>query len=372
MMQQGVDSRAMFATFIMKLPKLLILAVAGAIVGSGLNLLVVLVRLQDCCFVSETEYYVAFDKGQDDARHWYNDFTWNDVLATDLILGRMMEMLGSGYERSQIQEMLKADILSDVRYLTITVRGQDAAQVEAVKDALGTALWEFGAAKEEFASIEKIEDQGIVQEEIPYFAWRAACLGGVIAFGAGAFVVAFGFCMGSVFYTKRDIRVRLGIPACGMTFRKGHGKSRACAMEQRQAEKLDAGFKRLAAGDTQILLMDASDGQEAMLLLQELQDRGLARDSRIRVFDAQRDIECFGSGNEDIAVVAVIPFGKPYREKITDEIEYVRLHGGRVVSAVLTRADRMWMRLYYADAGEICRGGGDPKARQCAGRTGRK
>lgn len=348
MMQQGVDSRAMLATFIMKLPKLLILAVAGAILGSGLHLLVVLVKAQDRCYISETEYYVDFDKGQDDARHWYNDFTWNDVLATDPILGRAMELLGSGYDRSRILEMLKADILSDVRYLTITVRGQDAAQVEAVKDAIGMALEEYGVTRREFASIEKIEDREIVLEEIPYFAWRAAFLGAVIASGIGAFGVAFCFCMGSVFYTKSDIGVRLGIPVYGMTFQNGCRKNGDCAMERRQAEMLAAGFGKLAGGKAQILLLDASDGQEAGLFMQELLDRGLAGASRIRVFDAQRDIGRFGNGSEDVVVVAVIPFGKPYREKITDEIDYVRLHGGRVAGAVLTGANRMWMRLYYA------------------------
>lgn len=348
MMQQGVDSRAMLATFIMKLPKLLILAVAGAILGSGLHLLVVLVKAQDRCYVSETEYYVDFDKGQDDARHWYNDFTWNDVLATDPILGRAMELLGGGYERSRVREMLKADILSDVRYLTITVRGQDAAQVEAVKDALGTALEEYGMIRREFASIEKIEDREIVLEEIPYFAWRAAFLGAVLVSGSGAFGVAFCFCMGSVFYTKSDIGVRLGIPVYGMTFREGRRKNGDCTMERRQAEMLAAGFGKLAGDSARILLMDASDGQEAGMLMQELLDRGLAGDSRIQVFDAQRDIGCLGNGSGDIAVVAVIPFGKPYREKITDEIDYVRLHGGRIAGAVLVGADRMWMRLYYA------------------------
>ena len=203
-MQQGVDSRALFATFITKLPRLLVFAVAGAILGSGLNLFVVLVKAQHRCYVSETEYYVAFDKGQDDARHWYNDFTWNDVLATNGILGRAMELLGDGYERSQVKEMIRADILSDVRYLTITVKGQDAARVEAVKDALGTALEEFGAVQEEFSSIYKIEDLGIVQEEIPYFAWRSAFLGTFIASGIGVFVTAFCFCKKRYYGTSGD------------------------------------------------------------------------------------------------------------------------------------------------------------------------
>lgn len=362
MMQQGVDSRAMFATFIMRLPRLAILAMAGAILGSGLHLLVVLAKSQNRCYVSETEYYVAFDKGQDDARHWYNDFTWNDVLATDGILGRMMELLGDGYERSRVREMLRADILSDVRYLTITVRGQDAAQVEAVKNALGTALQEFGEEKDEFSSIDKIEDQGIAPEEIPCFAWRAALLGAVVLSGAGVFWTAFCFCMGSVFYTKNDIEVRLGLPACGMTFREGHRKDRERVVEQRQAEMLAAGLRRLSESYARILLMDASNGQEAEAFLREIADRELADAGRFQIYDIQRDAGRMGSAYADTAVVAVIPFGEPYRERITDEIGHVRFHGGRVAAAVLTGADRAWMQLYYADAGKTGRRGGIPAA----------
>lgn len=362
MTQQGIDSRAMLAVFITRLPRLLILAVAGAVAGSGLNLLVVLIKAQSRCYVSETEYYVEFDKGQDEARHWYNDFTWNDVLATDLILGRAMELLGTGYERGQVKEMLNADILSDVRYLTITVRGQDEIQVEAVKNALGTALEEFGAAKKEFASITKIEDNAITQEALPYFAWRAALLGAVLAAGIGSFVTAFCFCLGSVFYTKGDITARLGLPVCGMTVQEGRrkakvdgtlaGRQRAKvdgALEARQAQMLAEGLGMLAEKYSRILLMDASGGQEAAAFLKEISDMG------IRDKEKTKNV-CFEIGNGDgqkmqeAVIVAVIPFGRTYRERIADEIDFARQYGGRVVAAVLTQVDKRWAHLYYAQS----------------------
>lgn len=344
-MQQGVDSRALFAVFVTKLPRLLVLAVAGAVLGSGLRLMIVGIQMQESCYVSETEYYVAFADGQDEARHWYNDFTWNDVIATDLILGRAMEILGGGYERNQVKEMITADILSDVRYLTITVKGRDAAQVEAVKDALVTALEEFGAAKKEFASIEKIEDQAIAREEIPYFTWRAALLGAVALAGAGVFVTAFSFCMGSVFYTKNDIVTRLGIPVCGMTFRGGHRAGAGGAMEQRQAKMLEESLRRLAETHAQILLMDACGGQEAAALLGELEKAGWTDGSKFGLYSVEDGWKHTGA---DTVVVAVVLFGQPYREKIADEIAFVRMHGGSVSAAVLAGADRLWMRIYYA------------------------
>lgn len=183
----GIDSRALFATYMIKLPRLLILAVAGAVLGSGLSLIVALLQMHERYYVSETEYYVEFAEGQLEAKHHYNDFTWNDVLTSNEILGRAMELLGDGYDRSQVQEMLTADILSDVRYLTITVRGLDWNQVESVKNAIGTALEVFGQTKKEFDRIYKIDDLEIVQEEIPLFTGRAAVLGGILAVCAGIF-----------------------------------------------------------------------------------------------------------------------------------------------------------------------------------------
>lgn len=341
-MQQGIDSRALFATYITKLPGLFLLAVAGAILGSGLNLIVVLVKTQDVCYVSETKYYIDFADGRYEARDYYNDFTWNEAILGDEILGRAMELLGSAYDRNQVSAMVSARILSDVRYLTVYVRGQETEQVEAVRNAIEAALGAFGAAKDEFDTIYQIGDLDIVQEKVPYFGWRAALLGAVIAAGTGVFVIAFCFCMGSVFYTKGDIAVRLGIPACGMTFQGGDDRSRVTILEKRQAEMLTADLKMLTERYPRILLLDASGGQEAALFLQDIRDRGLADCSCFQICDTKE----YADG--DSAVMAVIPFGKPYRERIADEIGYAQLHGAEIVSAVLTRADRKWMGIYYA------------------------
>lgn len=341
-MRQGIDSRAMFATFVTKLPGLLALAVAGAILGSGLNLLVVMVRAQELCYVSETEYYIDFAEGRYEARDHYNAFTWNDVLATDWILGRAMELLGDGYDRDQVRTMMSAEMLSDVRYLTVFVRGQEPAQVAAVRDALVTALEEFGARLDEFDAIYKIEDREIVREELPYFVWRPAFLGAVIAAGTGVFVTAFCFCMGSAFYTKGDITVRLGIPVCGMTFREGRRGN--TALEQRQTEMLKEGLGLLGERYGEILLLDAADGRLASAFQREVVDRGLAGASSVHLYAHGQS----GQENACSAVVAVIPFGEAYREKITDEIDHAGLCGCSVVAAVLVQSDRRWMRIYYA------------------------
>jgi hypothetical protein len=45
-------------------------------------------------------------------------------------------------------------------------------------------------------------------------------------------------------------------------------------------------------------------------------------------------------------LIAIIPFGKPYREKIIDEIYDIELKGMKVSGAIMTDADNRWYRIY--------------------------
>lgn len=339
----GIDSRALFATYIIKLPRLFILAVAGAILGSGLSLIIAFIQMQERCYVSETEYCVQFAEGQLEAKHHYNDFTWNDVLTSNLILGRAMEQLGEGYDRNEVQKMLTADILSDVRYLTITVRGLDFNQVEAVKNAIGTALETFGATKEEFDRIYKIDDLEIVQEEIPFFTWRVAFLGGFLAVCAGVFFIALRFGIGSVFYTKRDITRHTGMSVYGMTFAKYCEKKHFRTIQNRQLKMLSENLQILIQDNLEVILIDASGGEEAAAFLQDMQNQGLADSTRFRIFDSEHDKKTMTNA----VFLAVIPFGQTYREKIVDEMDFVQLQGGKIAGAVLTKANVSWTAIYY-------------------------
>jgi len=329
--QEGVDSGALLATIIIKLPMLLAVAIAGAAICSGLHLFLTFINNRSTVYVSETKYYIQFAEGRYEARDYYNAFTWNDVIATE-ILGRVMELLGDGYEREQVKEMVTADILSDVRYLTVTVKGEDAQQVERIKDALCTALEEFPSYKKEFDSIYQIEDLEIVPEQVNYFAWRAALLGAVLFAGAGFFHVCLRFSVGSAFYTKTDIEKAFGVPVYGMTF-AGEGQS---ALIKRQKQMLADGIQLLASRNPQLWLLDAFDGQEAEAVLQKLQAEYVK-------------IKCYSTSHNDreTAVVLVIPFGVHCREKMADEMRNAQLHGGKIVGALLVNVDNLWAKLYY-------------------------
>lgn len=328
-----VDSKALFTCFIKKLPALLVLAVAGALTGSGLALVIAWIASATPIYVSETEYYIDFAEGRLDAKDYYNAFTWNDVIATDEILGRAMETLGDSYVREQVRDMITADILSDVRYLTITVKGTDAAVVEQVRDALQASLETYNELKEElFDSITKIEDLGIERARIRLFSVRAALLGAVLFTGIGIFVIAFRFGLGDCIYTKTDIAKYFGIPAYGLLYAKGR--------DARQEEMLLTGIKRLLAGKKELVFADGGRSGQAAVFVRELAALGeKSTEGRIRVLEADSD----GTAPE---VLVVIPFGVPCRRKTADEINYLRLQGHEIIGAVLADVDKRWMDIY--------------------------
>jgi capsular polysaccharide biosynthesis protein len=271
---------------------LIIFAVVGALVGSGINLLRVSIEQKNSNYVSETKYYIEFAPGVLDAADYYNDYTWNDVIGTDLIMGRIMELLGAGFERNNVKSAIEADIVSDVRYLKITIKGTEKDYVAQIESAFEKAVSEFGENMNEFTRIYKIEDLGISKEEIPNFSVRAAALGMFVFFIVALFVVSFNFCIGSSFYTKRDIMQTFCVPVFGIEFKDGVYEGAI----DKPCEKYNDMFYY--------------DGE-------------------------QRD-----------KLVVAIPFARPCREKIMDEVCNLNLKGFAVSGAVLTQADKRWYKIY--------------------------
>lgn len=335
----GTDSKALLVTFIRNLPQLLMLAVLGAAVGSAFHLILVFLEEKNAPFIARTKYYIDFADGRLEAKDYYNDYTWNDVVGTDLILGRMMDELGAGYDRAKVKSMINADILSDVRYLTITVTGQKESEVSEISQAFCNAICEFGKNMDEFDDIYKIQDNEIEKKRPEYFTQRAAFLGMIIFLGCGVFFIALGFIAGSRFYAKTDVIKFLETNPLGITFKNG-SKSRH-KLNAIYAERLIDNLKELLNENNKICLLDAADGADARIFLENLKS-----------LDADIDMSAFciyerRNAENNAAIVAIVPFGKIYREKITDEINDALMHGREISGAILTECDMRWVEMYY-------------------------
>ncbi len=290
--REGIDSKEYLIRFLFQLKKFVLIGVAGALIGSGLYLLIMMIGARVPVYQSETRYYIDFSDGLLEGAHYYNDYTWNTEIANDEILGNAMAEL-AGYEREQVRGMITADILSDVRYLTITVEYGNAETVEKVAVAIGNALVNFGTNmdKEEFECIYKIQDSGVYKVEKPLFTWRAAFLGFMIGFLVAWFGFSVRFAVGDAFYTKANVERYLGIPSLEIRYHQSK-----------------------SIRQTQVQLEETEEG-----------------------------------------VVLLIPFGVSCRRWIEDKLRDLRRQDVKIAGAILIEADARWMKIYYGTlGGETC------------------
>lgn len=343
--QEGIDSKALLVCFLRKLPYLLLMGVAGAFIGSGLYLLIAIVTSEGPLYQAETEYYIDFADGRLEAKDHYNDFTWNDVIATDLILGNMMEILGASYERNAIKEMITADILSDVRYLTITIKGSDSTLVGAVSEAMKLSLELFGSSKEEFDSIDQIENNGVQQVEEKLFTWRAALLGVVCGVLVGVFWIAASFSLGSRFYTKRSISQCFGIPVFGLFYAKDNQVEGA----QEKALQLALQYRMEKESVKKVVIADVVEGNYAQKCTDTLMSFYREEQPGV-VYSVQgffiSKMEDFDAIRQTNGVILAIPFAKSCRESVIEKINQLENQDCKVLGAILVDVDKKWMKMY--------------------------
>lgn len=347
--QEGIDSKAFLVELLYCMPYMLLLGVAGAVIGSGLYLIIMTVFSGPQIYQAETEYYIDFAEGRLEAKDYYNDATWNDVMATDLILGNTMSILGEEYDRNEIKDMITADILSDVRYLTITVEGENEALVAAVSDVTKISLENFANGKDEFDSIYQIEDNGVVAKTVKLFTWRAALLGSVLGVIAMLVKVSLEFGVGDRFYTRKDILKYLNLPALGILYKNGKA---VCNIEEMNLDNnlsyiIDksgdqCGKKEDISNNAKIVVLGFTDA-DAMQdikgqIKQNIEIISMAEEINSDSYEKIRQAQ--------IAILAV-PFGVSVRRKIEERIENLEIQDCHITGAILTGCSRGWMKLYF-------------------------
>ena len=343
--QEGIDSKALLVCFLQKMPYLLLMGVAGAVLGSGLYLLIALVTSEGPKYRAETEYYIDFAAGRFEMRDYYNDATWNDVLATDLILGNTMELLGSTYEKETVKGMITANIFSDVRYLTIVVEGDTEREVAAVSDATKSSLERFGVSKDEFDSIYQIENNGVELVEEIWFTWGACMLGAFVGMLVGSFSIVASFCLGSSFYTRKSVMEGLGIPVFGLLYtqKKVVQDEALDALQmglQNQLEKINAkqvGFVDCIEYDC------AKRCKQILETVYTMEEIGASIE--VWHFPIRTKAE-FDAMRMSDGVILMIPFAKSCRERIEECMHQLAIQECKVLGAVLVDVKKSWMKMY--------------------------
>ena len=224
-MNERVSLRKVWLIFVSKIWIFVLAVLIGALAGAGIYAAYRQVT-------SGTEYkavsklYVTF--GTDDkenAYQAYNGYTWNDLLTTDPICDLIDEEFSAeGIEfdtgtKEAVRKYVKAEILSDLRVLTITVTFSNDDTADKMLTAVDKALVRFGEGQTEISSIKTIEEDHSELVIGDSYMKQALGLGAVIAAIVCLFVMWLAYAVSDRVYLPEDVRRRTGLPLVGIKFK---------------------------------------------------------------------------------------------------------------------------------------------------------
>ena len=156
---EGMDLKKLCILLFHKFWIVVLAAVIGAGLGAGVYLLHHVALNNNREYQAQSKVYLDFapDETGEVYQH-YNGYTWNDLMSTNLIIDTTMSYLPEDYTAEEVSEATLAEILSDVRLLTITITTSNAERTAKILEATDRALVEMGQREQEFIDIEVIKE----------------------------------------------------------------------------------------------------------------------------------------------------------------------------------------------------------------------
>ncbi|MCM1126140.1 MAG: hypothetical protein NC429_06665 [Lachnospiraceae bacterium] len=214
-LNRGMDLKRMLLYFQKKIWVIIMLIVLGATFG-GVAYQIIKGMRMPVEYETVSKLYISFGADENgEVYQYYNGYTWNDLLDADPILDLIMASL-PGYDREQVREATTAEILSDIRLLTVYVRGDNEKFVREIRDAVEGGLMEYAKESRELDLIKAIRSEA---PQRVYWDDRtsAACITGAVIVGILAFMLfGFAYAFNEGVYVQSDIEKRYPYKALGI------------------------------------------------------------------------------------------------------------------------------------------------------------
>lgn len=325
-MDEGMDCKKILLLFLKKIWIAVLAAVFGAVLGGGIYL------LHHAAMSSNREYQAVskleLDFAQDEtgeAYQAYNGYTWNDLMSTDKILNATMSYLPDTYVKEEVIAATEADILSDIRILTITITTSNPDMTSEIMKATNRSLVELGEREKEFINIEVIEETEAKLVTADSRLLQAVLTGLVLVLILTLIAMALAYVLDDKVYVPGDLKCITGIPYAGFHFTNK--------------------------------MQDNYNSGEAALLKKFQEDMELNRAYLMKengVIDTL-ELNKKSSVTEEICnklrkaggIILVIPYGKMDRITLSYRIDQLTLQGCKIVGIAIGNADMRFMKWYY-------------------------
>lgn len=155
---EGMDVKKYMLCMLGRLPLLLAAAAAGALLGALVYTIMRTVPEAEREYRAYAKVYLDFAADETgEVYQAYNGYTWNDLMAADPIMELTLARLSSDYTREEVEASIQAEILSDIRLLTVTVTTHSAERTDEILAAAAQALEAYGTQAKEFIEISTIQ-----------------------------------------------------------------------------------------------------------------------------------------------------------------------------------------------------------------------
>ncbi len=322
-------------------------------------------------FEAVSKLYISFGHDENgEVYQYYNGYTWNDLLDTDPILDFVMEKL-PGYDRDEVREATTAEILSDIRLLTITVNGADEKFVREIREAVENGLKEYARDSEELEQI-KVLRSGAPERVYWDDRTTSACATGAVILGLlTLLVIGFNYVLDESVYVQEDIEKRFPYKALGILTRNQKGL-------QPYSRELKANINYLLEEKKAFAILDMADHAdtrkleiERLLNWEELEVLGNAThqsgDFSWHIPGEEAGTEAslgewkVTAFNENVlsaeecrqireigGVIILLPFGADVGRKLSRILSFLGNQDCKVYGMIIAQADEEFLNRYFA------------------------
>lgn len=329
---EGMDCKKYVLLFLGKAWIAALAAVLGGVLGGGIYLFSHVAINSNREYRAVSKIYLTFAPDESgEIYQAYNGYTWNDLMATEPILNTTMAYLPEDYTEEEVTAAIRAEILSDLRLLTITVTTTSPERTAEILKAADLSLVELGKRAKEFRKIE------IYQETEPALVaadprlLQAVIVGAALALTLTLLAMALRYVLDDKIYVPGDLKCITALPFAGFYFggEAGEGKAKETikrAGEKRLAENLQKDLERNRAYLTE---------KFGTLIVYEPEKNQTAAEG---IYDDLRKAD---------GILLSVPYGKTDRTTLGYRLEQMALQECKIAGILIRDADMRLLKWYY-------------------------
>ncbi|MDE6607516.1 MAG: hypothetical protein K2K54_07165 [Lachnospiraceae bacterium] len=346
-LQEGMDLRFFLLRLLNSIWIVIIAALGGAAICAGGYMLYKQVNPALKEYRAETKYYIDFAEDSTGIGYgYYNDFTWNDFMKSNDILLYTLSLLPEGISQETVETAVAADIISDVRLLTITVTAGDRDMVNEIAQATAKSLVHYPEKIKEIDGIRVIRED-TAKEVIFGDLTKNWCIFGMAAgFLISVFARWIIYCMDFSVYLPKDIEKRFGLSVLGVFYqKKKSGKEEEKESVYGRAE-FDANVDYMLKGKKKIAVVTilGNENEEELLgILKGADSMGQKEIVYVGSY-GKTDYECIR--NADAGILCFTYGGKD--SKLAERyLSDLKKQDCKITYAILMNANGTMYRRYY-------------------------